>query len=86
MPIVAGLAGIAWLSAFVHGLMLLSHRRDEHSLGSLMFHGHLFFSRDTWKPSGHAIHRRFLGSALAFFAIIMLGVVAGIATAAISGG
>lgn len=75
--ITGGLAAIAWASAFMHMLLLLSHRRDDVSLASLLSNGYRFWSRDTWKPSGHAIHARFLGSGLAFFVLVLVTFVVG---------
>lgn len=77
--IATALAGLAWLSAAVHALLLLPHRRDEVSLASLLLRGHLFYRAETWKDSGQAIHRRFLGSALGFFVCVLLLVVVGLA-------
>jgi len=79
---VGALAVLAWLSTAAHGLLLLPHRRDEHSLFALAFQGWRFYARDTWKESGHAIHRRFVGSALAFFALVVLGILLGALAAA----
>lgn len=75
--VVAGLAGLAWLSAAVHSLLLLSHRAEEHSLLGLMFNGWRFYSRDTFKPSGWPLHRRFLMSVGAFFGLVLLTIVLG---------
>ncbi|UJR86145.1 hypothetical protein [Sandaracinus amylolyticus] len=72
------LALIAWLSTLVHALLLLPHRRDDVSLGALFFSGWRFYVRDTWKPEGHTIHRRFLGSAGAFFALVLAGILTGV--------
>jgi hypothetical protein len=72
------LAGLAWLSAVIHVLMLLPHRQDGVSLGSLAFNGYKFFVASTFKTSGHGLHRRFLISGAAFFAFVVLGMVAGV--------
>ena len=71
----------AWVSAFVHGILLVSHRRPDVSIGQLVFNGWMFYSRDTFLESGHRIHRRFMISAITFFLGILLFVVgAAIAT------
>jgi hypothetical protein len=67
---VGALAGLAWLSAAVHALMLLPHRSDEVSLGTLLMSGFRFYQRETWKPSGHVYYRRFIGSVLAFVLLL----------------
>lgn len=69
------LGGIAWVSALIHVLMLLGHVRKGVTLGQLAFGGYRFFTRETFEPSGHALHRRFLWSVAAFFGVIVLGVV-----------
>lgn len=80
--ILGALALAAWLSAVAHMLMLMPHRRDDVSIVSLFFNGFRFYVQDTWKPSGHAIHRRFLYSVGAFFAVVVLGMLVGVLTAA----
>lgn len=77
--VLAGIGALAWLSTAVHAVLLLSHRAEGVSLFTLAFSGYRFFQRDTFKPSGHAIHQRFLRSAAAFaltivasFAVAML--------------
>ncbi len=79
--VIGGLAVIAWLSAAVHALLLLPHRREEHSLFALAFQGWRFYSSDTWKESGQAIHRRFVGSTLAFFLLIVAVIITAMLTA-----
>lgn len=74
---VGALAMLAWLSATLHALLLLPHRREEHSLVALAFQGWRFYARDTWKESGHALHRRFLASTLAFFLVVIAGIALG---------
>ncbi|AKF10447.1 hypothetical protein [Sandaracinus amylolyticus] len=78
---IGALAFLAWLSAAVHALLLLPHRRDDVSLGALFFQGWRFYARDTWKESGHAVHRRFLGSTGAFFALVLAGIVVSVLAA-----
>jgi hypothetical protein len=73
--IIGLLAVFAWLSAALHAALLLVHRRDEHSLLGLALNGYRFFLQDTWKPSGHALHGRFVKSAMMFFGLVLLGVV-----------
>jgi hypothetical protein len=68
-------AGLAWLSAATHALLLLPHRSDEVSVWALAVQGHRFYRQSTWKPSGHALHARFVRSALAFFALVVLGMI-----------
>jgi hypothetical protein len=74
---IGALAFVAWASTLVHGLLLLRHRVDHISLTTLFFSGWRFYQQDTWKPSGWPIHRRFVVSALAFFVILVAGVVVG---------
>ncbi|MFO0684259.1 MAG: hypothetical protein U0234_19555 [Sandaracinus sp.] len=79
--LVGAIAGLAWLSAVVHALLLLPHRQDGVSLPSLLVRGHLFYRAETWKDSGRAIHRRFLGSVLGFFGCVLLLFVLGLVLA-----
>ena len=73
------LAMLAWFSALLHGGLLLRHRRDDLSVLELVFRGYLFYAPGTWKPSGQLIHRRFIGSCLAFFVCaVFAGVLAAI--------
>ncbi len=80
--IAAGVFGVvavlAWLSAALHAVLLLGHRRDDISLFALAWRGYLFFAPDTWKESGRGLHRRFLRSALVFFLAVVGGMVAGV--------
>lgn len=69
---------LTWFSTFVHGLMLLPHRRDDISLGALLVGGWRMYRADTWKPSGRALHRRFLLSAGAFTLVVVAGAISGI--------
>lgn len=62
---------LAWLSAAVHALLLVSHRRDDITLFSLAWRGILFYRADTWKPSGAGLHRRFLISVAALAGCIL---------------
>jgi len=78
---IGALALVAWLSTLVHALLLLPHRRDDVSLGALLVSGWRFYARDTWKASGHDVHRRFLGSAAAFFALVLAGIVTAVLAA-----
>lgn len=78
LALVIGLLALfAWVSALVHAVLLLAHRKDDQSIAGLALNGHRFFSQDTWKPSGHALHGRFLKSSLAFFGLVLLGIVLG---------
>ena len=71
------LTALAWLSALVHAVLLVAHRREGVSVLDLIFRGHLFFAADTWKPSGQRLQRRFIGSGLLFFAFaVIAGVLA----------
>jgi hypothetical protein len=80
--LVGGLAFVCWISAFVHWIMLLGHRRPEVSAMTLFFNGYKAFDRECFLPSGHGIQRRMLYSMLAFAACILLGVgVGALATA-----
>ena len=77
VPLIGSLIAIgeivAWFSAVVHAVLLLGHRKDEYSLLALAFQGHRFFSRDTWKDSGHHLHKRFIVSSAVFFGLGLLG-------------
>jgi hypothetical protein len=63
-----------WVSALVHSIWLLWHLAPEMSLGRVLFQGYRFYLRDTFAPSGHAIHRRFVLSGVGFFLSIVVGI------------
>jgi hypothetical protein len=68
---IGALAGIAWLSAVVHALLLIPHRQDHVSAFQLVFQGYRFYQAGTWKESGRALHRRLLLSAAAFAVLLI---------------
>lgn len=78
MPIVAAILGLlaflAWASAAVHALLLLRHVAPPRSALSLAFQGWRFLDRSTFTESGHALHRRFVASFVAFFIVVVLAV------------
>ena len=78
LPLVMLLAGLAWLSIVVHGLLLLPHRRDDISIFQLSFQGYRFYQGSTWKESGRALHRRFLLSVVTFAGLALLAMITGI--------
>ena len=62
----SSLAALAWLSAAVHAVLLVPHRRPDVTVGQLVVGGHRFFSADTFSQSGSSLHRRFMQSTLVF--------------------
>ena len=75
----SGLGVLAWLSAVVHALMLVGHRRKDISGMQLLVRGHLFFDAATFDEAARPIHRRFLRSATAFGLCCLLGVLLALA-------
>lgn len=75
MTILAAVLGMialaAWASAAIHALLLLRHAAPPRSALSLAFQGWRFFDRDTFTPSGHPLHRRFVASFVLFFLAIL---------------
>jgi hypothetical protein len=77
-----GLLALAcWVSAFVHWVLLLGHRRPEISLATLLFVGFKSYDSSNFLPSGLALHRRFIYSIVGF----ALAVVGGIGLAILMG-
>lgn len=74
---VAALAGLFWLSVFVHWIALLKHRRPDLSLGKLLASGYLAWSADTYLASGAALHRRMVLSGLGFGLCVLAGIAVG---------
>lgn len=74
--VLAALVGFAafaaWLTAFVSGVLLLSHVAPPRTAFELLFKGHLFYQRDTFLPSGHGIHRTFFRAVMGFIVCIFL--------------
>jgi len=59
-------AFLFWLSAFVHWILALGHRRPEIRLETMLMSGFKSYDATNFLPSGQKLHRRFLFSALAF--------------------
>lgn len=77
MAIVGGLACLCWLSAFVHWLMLVGHRKPDVSLARMVLSGMAAFNQDNFLPSGHPLQRRMVLSMLAFFLVAVAGALVG---------
>ena len=48
------------IAAVVHAFMLVGHRREDLTPMQLWMPGHLFYRQSSFKPSGHAMQRRFV--------------------------
>ena len=83
LVLMMSIAGLAWLSAAVHAIMLVQHRRPEVTVGQLVFGGYRFFSAQTFTEAGKPTHRRFLISAGLFAVCVLAGMGVG-ALAAVS--
>ena len=68
---IGALAMVCGLSAVVHFVLLVPHRRDDITLVSLIFLNYLVYAQGSWKPSGHRLHRRLMASGIAFFACVV---------------
>ncbi|MBL9025646.1 MAG: hypothetical protein JNL21_25855 [Myxococcales bacterium] len=77
VAIVGGLACLCWLSAFVHWLMLVGHRKPDVSLARMVLSGMAAFNQDNFLPSGHPLQRRMVLSMLAFFLVAVAGALVG---------
>lgn len=86
LMIIPGLVVVGgWLSAAIHGFLLLGYAKPPHTAMSLLFQGFRFFQADTFRPEGHPIQRRFLIS-VATFGLGALGLlVLGALSAALGG-
>lgn len=73
VTLVSSLAVLAWVSAAVHAIMLVQHRRPEVTVGQLVFGGYRFFSAQTFTEAGRPTHRRFLISAGLFAVCVLAG-------------
>lgn len=79
--IASSLAGLAWLSAAVHAFLLVPHRHPELTVGQLVLGGYRFFNAETFVETGKKLHRRFMGSALAFAGCVVLLMVVSVLSA-----
>ncbi len=77
IPIVGALAALAWGSAVVHAFLLFGHRRVSGT--RLVFSGISWMSRENFAPEAWGLHRRFVGSFVAFFVVVFVGALAGLA-------
>ena len=73
--VIGVVAGLCWLSAFVHWIWMLGHRKPEIGLGTMLFSGYKSYDANNFLPSGQKIHRRFLLSILGFGVCIVIGIV-----------
>ncbi len=83
LVLITSVAGLAWVSAAVHAIMLVQHRRPEVTVGQLVFGGYRFFSAQTFTETGKPTHRRFLISVGLFAVCLVAGMGIG-ALAAVS--
>ena len=83
LVLISSVAGLAWVSAAVHAIILVQHRRPDVTVGQLVFGGHRFFSAQTFTEAGRASHRRFLISVGLFAGCLLAGMGVG-ALAAVS--
>lgn len=74
VPVVAGIALVAWAVAVVAGLMLIRHRRADISLLRLFFSGLVWFDRSTFRPEAAGIWRVFATAAAVFAGAIAAAV------------
>jgi hypothetical protein len=73
--VIGVVAALCWVSAVVHWIWMLGHRRPEISLATLLFAGYKSYDATNFLPSGQKIHRRFLYSIGGFFLAIVIGIV-----------
>lgn len=81
--LVSSLAVLAWMSAAVHAIMLISHRRPDVTVLQLALGGHRFFLAQTFTDAGKALHRRFLLSVLVFAVCVVAAMGVGALLAAL---
>ncbi len=74
-------AAVAWIAAFVFGVRLVQHRKPDITIGTLMFRGHMFYSRDNFTDAGASAHRGFLLSVLGFALCVGAVIVSSLALA-----
>lgn len=71
ITLISFLAGLAWLSAAVHAIMLVPHRRPGLTVGQLVVGGYRFFQAETFSEAGLKLHRRFMTSVLMFVGCVV---------------
>jgi hypothetical protein len=69
-------AFVAWVVALVSGLQMIRHVRPGVSTSYLLTHGIAFFTGDKFMPAAAPYRRRLRIAAAAFFALVIVTVVA----------